>query len=172
MNVRRRQHPIATLVVMTVAVLVALSAPMSTLGLGKPGSAPLVADLEGQPLELARVGTLYCHDFDFPRIHCFRTAAALTTAVTPVLATSSVNYVLIFDYTTYAGAYMYISQDYSILAVIGWNDRISSFKAVNSQSGTFYGDWLYGGSQYGFCCNQNVSSLGSYNDTFSSVARI
>ena len=56
-----------------------------------------------------------------------------------------------------------------MLAWIGWNDRVSSFKGKNAQTGTFYTDWFAGGSGYGFCCNQQVSSLGGFNDTFSSV---
>jgi hypothetical protein len=71
----------------------------------------------------------------------------------------------------FSGASMYLAADYSMLVGIGWNDRISSFKAVSGQSGTFFVDWLYGGSSYSFCCNQNVASLGAFNDTFSSVRR-
>ena len=66
---------------------------------------------------------------------------------------------------------MVVSQDYSMLATIGWNDRISSFIAVNAASGTFYTDWLYGGSTWSFCCNQAAMSIGAFNDTFSSVKR-
>ncbi len=140
---------------------------------GRP-TAELSADLDGRPIELESVGRYYCHDFDHPRIHCFSGPAALSSAIEPlvgVLAATSTNYVLIFDQAAYAGAYMYVSQDYAILAFIGWNDRIGSFKAQNYGSGLFYTDWLYGGTTYSFCCNQNVASLGSFDNTFSSVHR-
>lgn len=64
---------------------------------------------------------------------------------------------------------MHMSENYSLLSLIGWNDRISSYVAKNSMSGAFWTDWLYTGVRYNFCCNQQVGSLGSYNDTFSSV---
>jgi hypothetical protein len=146
--------------------------PAATLAAQPP--AELSADLAGRPIELVSVGRYYCHDFDYPRIHCFRTPADLSAAMEPLaglLAATSTNYVLIFDFPAYAGSYMYVSQDYAILAFIGWNDRIGSFKAQNHESGLFYTDWLYGGSTYSFCCNQNVASLGSFDNTFSSVRR-
>jgi hypothetical protein len=151
----------------------------------------LRADLDGAPLKLAEVGNWYCHDFDYPVIHCFSDPAILESAVAPILgrsatgfgvgssaatasqasSTSGVNYVLVFDFTSYAGAYMYMSQDYTVLATIGWNDRISSYWALNSQSGKFWTDWFYSGSYYSFCCNQQVPSLGGYDNSFSSVFR-
>lgn len=41
---------------------------------------------------------------------------------------------------------MYVAADATALAIIGRNDRVSSFKGVNSLSGTFNVDWFYGGS--------------------------
>jgi hypothetical protein len=79
--------------------------------------------------------------------------------------------VTIWDGAAFSGAFMNVSQDYSVLATIGWNDKISSFKGRNSETGTFYTDWFYGGSFWAFCCNAQLSSLGSYNNTFSSVLR-
>jgi hypothetical protein len=60
-------------------------------------------------------------------------------------------------------------ENYDAVAIIGWNDRVSSFTVRNSASGRFYADWFAGGSPYSFCCNQQVSTLGSWSDTFSSV---
>ncbi len=87
----------------------------------------------------------------------------------PALAAAALDYVEVFENPSYGGASMYMAQDYSVLSLIGWNDRISSFKGLNGQAGIFYTDWLYGGSTWSFCCNQNISSLGAFNDTFSSV---
>ena len=64
-----------------------------------------------------------------------------------------------------------MSEDYSVLSLIGWNDRISSFKGRNSQLGAFYVDWFYSGTVWAFCCNQQVANLGSYSNTFSSIRR-
>jgi hypothetical protein len=138
---------------------------------GAPGPGDLRADLDGQPIPLAAVGRFDCHDFDYPVIHCFTESRALQAAVQPILSTSSVDYVLVFDYASYSGAYMYMSADYSALFTIGWNDRISSFQARNSESGQFWTDWFYGGSLWSFCCNSSYSSLGSYDNSFSSVRR-
>jgi hypothetical protein len=135
------------------------------------GKAELRADLNGAPIQLSRVGNYYCHDFDAPLIHCFSDSKSLQSSVAPIVATSSVSYVVIFDFTSYAGSYMYMSQDYSILGLIGWNDRISSFIVMNGQSGVFWTDWLYSGTRYPFCCGQAVPSLGGYDNTFSSVFR-
>lgn len=60
---------------------------------------------------------------------------------------------------------MYVAADDTALAIIGRNDRVSSFKGVNSLSGTFNVDWFYGGSSWSFCCSQSASSPGSFSDT-------
>lgn len=139
---------------------------------GRSGAAQrdtLIADLDGKPIAATDVGKWYCHDFEYPVIHCFSDPAQLDSSTKSLTAFASVTYVTVFEFTTYQGAFMHMSEDYSILALIGWNDRISSFQVKNSQSGAFWTDWLYSGTRYNFCCNQNVGSLGSYNDTFSSV---
>jgi len=129
------------------------------------------ADLDGVAIDLVTVGTHYCHDFAFPQIHCFSKAENLEAAVRPVIATAGVNWVAGFDYTSFQGPYMYFSQNYSVLASIGWNDRISSYVALNGQSGRFWTDWFFSGTSYSFCCNQQIPSLGSYDNTFSSVSQ-
>lgn len=127
-----------------------------------------VVDLDGRPIALADVGRYFCHDFAHPLIHCYTTSAALESAVGS-FATTSVSYVVVYEYPTYQGAYMYMADDYTVLATIGWNDRISSYRVLNSMSGKFWTDWFYGGTGYYFCCNSTASSLGSFDNTFSSV---
>ena len=132
----------------------------------------LVADLEGVPIPLVAVGKYHCNDFDFPAIHCFNAPAALGASVDVQIQLgllSGTDYVQIYQDAWFGGPSMVVSQDYAVLATLGWNDRISSFKGKNFQTGTFYTDWFAGGTAYGFCCNQQVSSLGAYNDTFSSI---
>lgn len=133
----------------------------------------LTADLDGHSIVLANVSRYYCHDLDYPRIHCFGTPAALNASplMRAAAVTAAVSYVTVFDGPTFSGTFLVISQNYDILALIGWNDRISSFVGKNSQHGSFYGDWFGGGSGYAFCCNQQTPILGSRDNTFSSVYR-
>jgi len=130
----------------------------------------LSADLDGKPIALDLVGKWYCHDFAAPKIHCFASAARLEAAVAPTLSASSLTYMTIYDYTAYQGPYMYLSQNYTALGAIGWNDRVSSFiVAYATQSGSFYTDWFYLGTRFDWCCGQGWASLGSFNNTFSSI---
>jgi hypothetical protein len=127
------------------------------------------ADLDGRPMKLADVGNWYCDDFSYPVIHCFSDPTRLQLRDAAILSATALVYVTIYDYTGFAGSFMQVSQDYTVLAGIGWNDRISSFKARNGLTGSFYTDWFYGGTGYYFCCYQQITSLGSYDNTFSSV---
>ncbi len=144
----------------------------------------LVAELEGMPIPVTSVGDYFCHDFDYPVIHCFRTEAALEEAVSNALSSAvaessdgtltiaAVSYVRVWEYASYAGNNAYLSQDYANLADIGWNDRISSYWALNSETGAFYTDGFYGGYIDYFCCNEKVSSLSStFDNRISSVRR-
>ena len=156
--------------------------PASARPVGQP--AELTADLDGRPIPLKEIGRWYCHDINHPAIHCFAnperlevsTEIALTERGTAAdagiaLAASTVTYLTVYEHSTYQGAYMHMSQNYSLLSLIGWSDRISSFKVRNSQSGSLWTDWLYSGTRYNFCCNQELGYLGNFNDTFSSVFR-
>jgi hypothetical protein len=42
---------------------------------------------------------------------------------------------------------------------------------VVARGGTFFVDWLYGGSQWPFCCNTQQPTLGGHDNTFSSDER-
>jgi hypothetical protein len=154
---------------------IGLLLPMPVFAASPSGG--LRADLDGRALDPVKVGRYYCQDFDYPDIHCFSTPAALEASVSPILSAASlstataVNYVIVYEFTSFQGAYMYMSEDYSILGWIGWNDRISSFKGLNSQSAVFWTDWLYSGTRFSYCCNVQYISLGSYDNTFSSVFR-
>jgi hypothetical protein len=150
------------------------------------------ADLDGRPIPAIQVGDWYCHDFDYPLIHCFRTAADLDAAVAslgyeslgPGVSTMdgtssvspsgvlAVSYVRVFVDAGYAGSSAYFSVNYTNLGVIGWNDKISSFVGLDSATGQFFEHIYYTGFIFGFCCNTQVSYVGnSSNDRFSSVRR-
>jgi len=131
----------------------------------------LTADLGGAPIPLREIIKYHCQDLDYPRIHCFTSEASLEVSAAALLSTPSSAYVIAWDQPTYAGSSFIFTQDYTALALIGWSDRISSFKAQNSQTGHWYTDWFYNGSSWYICCNAQQSSLGSFNDTFSSVHR-
>lgn len=165
----------AALVLLTAVLLV----PPATV---TAAAAPTVvtADLAGRPIALESVASFHCHDLDFPRIQCFGTAEARDAALAleadvgsfGPLGATAVSYVIVWENASYGGTSLVVSQDYASLTFIGWNDRISSFKAQNGETGSFHWDWFYGGgTPYTFCCNQNVSNLGTWNDNISSIRR-
>ena len=140
----------------------------------------LRADLNGRPIDPAQASSYFCHDFDFPEIHCFSTPSELEAAVAEPASASSQNlviaafgpsdYVTVYSSPGYGGSFAHLSQNYDALATIGWNDIVSSYKARNNRTGTFYEHWFAGGTRKNFCCNQNVPSLAAAVDnTFSSV---
>lgn len=145
---------------------------------GAVDDGPRSADLDGKPIALSSVALYHCHDLDVTVIHCFRRAAERDASIENAsaglggaLAVAAVVYVTMYENASYGGASMAVSQDYDILATIGWNDRVSSYKGRNAETGRFYVDWFAGGISDSFCCNQWVSTLGSFNDAFSSVYR-
>ena len=142
----------------------------------------LRADLDGRPISPDQASSYYCHDFDYPWIHCFSTPAGLDAALAEPMMESSqgavaaafgpADYVTVYSSPSYAGSFAHLSQDYDALATIGWNDTISSYRARNNRTGAFYEHWFAGGAKRTFCCNQNVPSLPSgVDNTFSSVYR-
>ena len=147
----------------------ALAGPAQTLA-ADPEPA-LTATLDGRPIPLEDVGKYSCDDFSYPEIRCWSTRVLADGRALLVTLLTSTDYVTIYDGTSFTGASMNVSQDYSALFSIGWNDKISSFKGRNSETGTFYTDWFYTGTFYAFCCNTQVASLGAFNNTFSSIIR-
>jgi hypothetical protein len=152
-------------------VAASLLASPATAAAASEASRQAVAYLDGSPIKLKDVANWYCDDFSYPVIHCFRDAQHLEDRRETMLAATAVNYVTVYDYASYAGSYMHMSQDNTTLVFIGWSDRISSFKGRNNEDGHFYVDWYFGGTAYYFCCNQLAASLGSFDNQFSSVHR-
>lgn len=140
----------------------------------------LVADLNGRAIPVEHVGRYNCHDFDYPTLHCFHSERELEASIADrssgsleVLAVTGITYVQVWEHQSYSGNTAYLSNDYGDLGSIGWNDKITSFAAKNSQSGAFYEHNWYSGFIYSFCCNSSVSNVGSsYNDKFSSVRNL
>jgi len=131
----------------------------------------LTATLDGRPIPVEDVGKYDCDDFSYPEIQCWSTRVLADSRALLVTLLTAVDYVTIYDGTSYTGASMNVSQDYGTLSTMGWNDRISSFKGRNNEAGSFWTDWFSNGTRYAFCCNTQVSNLGAYSNTFSSVQR-
>lgn len=167
--------------------MIAVSLILLTAGVYVPDPAGatsepvIVADLGGRPIPAVDVGQYHCTDADFPRIHCYRTAAELEAAVAARSAaptspgsaaalTSGTNYVRIFADRDFQGASAYLSTAYDDLSVIGWNDRISSFQGLAGTGGTFFQHIYGGGFAYPFNAYQPVTYVGdAANDQFSSA---
>lgn len=165
------------------ALLAPVAVAIDEEGSGAPAGAYAV--LDGRPLKLKDVSKFYCHDFDYPKITCSRdplvAQESVAEAVEEIEAVALADglmeeeelaaYVTVYDYTTFAGSWMTIYNDYDALFWVGWNDRISSYRGRYYNSGTFYTDWYGGGTADWFCCNTYVSSLGGLDNSFSSVYR-
>lgn len=159
----------ARLIGMVVGALISVVASVPVEA--RPARGGMSADLDGVPIKLEEVGSWFCDDFSYPAIHCFSSPAKLESRATQILAVQAVDYATVYELPLFAGSYMHISQDYTALFTLGWDDRISSLKGRNGQTSHFYVDWFYGGATYAVCCNSQVGSLGSRDNTFSSVHR-
>lgn len=137
----------------------------------------VVATLDGRPLAVVDIPDYQCHDLEYPVIRCFRKGVdrdlsmSIDLGVAQLSLATSVVYVTVYDSPNFAGSSFSISQNYDALATVGWNDRVSSFRVRNSVTGRFYVDWFGGGGSWAFCCNYTYQTLGSYDNTFSSVYR-
>lgn len=164
-----------------VVAMLALSSGTPVSGASRANrSVAIVADVDGRPIKPAEISRYYCHDFDFPRIHCFAAGDRLRDAERARIATRSTLqtsvaanvFLTIFDGPNYSGAFMDVSQNYDALWTIGWNDRISSYKGRNLAKGDLWTDWFASGNGRLFCCNTNVASLAAgFDNAFSSVYR-
>ncbi len=147
------------------------------LGAGAPATAveaskeSMTAYLDGVRIRLGQVGAWFCDDFSYPAIHCFSNPIALQARTTMLLSLTAIDYVTVYENGSFSGSFMHMSQDYTALVTIGWNDRISSLKGRNRQTGHLYADWFYGGSSYSVCCNSQITALGAFDNSFSSVHR-
>lgn len=161
----------------SIRATVALAGLLAILGTASPRVAfggevkfDMTATLDGRPIALVNVVKYFCDDFAFPVITCSTTAAVIETRVSAAQV-AAVDYVTIYDAAGFGGSYMHVSQDYAALSFIGWNDRISSYRARNFETGRFWTDWYDTGTSWPFCCNQQAGSLGGYDNTFSSIQR-
>ena len=157
------------------SVALALGAVLASVGAVPAAAAGpperITAFADGRPIAIEDIPDYYCDDFSYPVIQCSSIPLVSESRAMTAALFSAADYVTIYENPTYVGSYMHLSQDYTALLFIGWNDRISSFKGRNSESGTFNTNWFYGGTSWSFCCNANVTTLNAYDNTFSSVRR-
>lgn len=167
-----------------VTLAVALQLIVTLLGLSTPATAASVqAVLGDRPIALTDVTRYHCHDAAHPMIHCFRSARqanvafhaavrAGRSAASVSLEALAITYIRVFVHSNYQGGSIYLSEDYDNLGTIGWNDVISSYKAMNSQSGSMYEHALRGGRVEHFCCNADVYYIGNWmNDRASAIEK-
>ena len=162
--------------ILAVLLLLAMTVPASAdPGVGGP---VIEADLNSVPIGVSQIPSFFCHDRDFPRIYCFTTARALERALagmvftSGLLTTAASDYVQIFAGTGTTGASTYLSQNYDTLALLGWNDRIRSYRGLNGASGVFWTDWFASGSALAFCCNVvDLSLPATFDRSITSVYR-
>lgn len=147
---------------LAIAFLLSLAGPATALA---GGEQEITADLDGVPIEIGAIPLSFCHDRAFPQIHCFATAsglqrnlATLDAAAGPLAASSS-DYVVVYAGTGGAGPSMHFSPNYDTLVVVGWNDRIRSYRGLNGARGVFWTDWFATGDDLAFCCNVLDPSL-------------
>jgi hypothetical protein len=159
-----------------------LGVVMLFAGILNPSSARAAgpyAVLDHGSIPLTTVHSYYCHDLEFPRISCFRTSsdlradeATVTSSGVSILSATALPYVRIFQDASFTGPWTDLSQNYDNLGSIGWNDRISSIKSLNSTAGNFWTDAVHSGWLYSFAAGAWVYYVGdAWNDHFSSVYR-
>jgi len=143
-------------------------------------------ELEGVSIPRTDAAKYHCHDRDYPVVRCFRTPQARdrdgATAeplgldaklATSVQATSSLFYVTFYEHANYLGASFTTSAQIGDLGVLGWNDRISSFKSLSGQRPKWWQDNNYLGTSWQWAAGAHVANVGDgANDRFSSVKNV
>jgi hypothetical protein len=172
-----RNRAIAIVCATTAAAMLLI--PASTAG---AGNGDLRALHGGKQIALMQVAQFHCHDASFPVIECFDTALErdLDFAVTPSGVTSeavsnapTASYVTWFDAINYGGSSFTASVSYSDLGVLGWNDRISSFKSLNGGRPKWWRDTGFLGTAWRWPAGAQVPNVGTdANDQWSSVANV
>lgn len=176
----------------------ALSAPSVAAASVQPSSTDPSGDsvrviYMGQPIEPTQASHHFCHTRDYPMVQCFDTQAEVDadlgwieprapgdpgSAAPASRSRSRVNgmspafvgpYTIAYWDANYGGTALTLYSAVPSLGAIGWNDSISSIKSTNCGIPRYYVDASYSGPFWQNGCNYWTSSLGEYNDTFSSV---
>jgi len=139
-------------------VLVLSLRPVYAPSAGAAGEPLILADLEGRPIPAVEVGRYHCEDFDFPRIHCYPSAAELERVVArrlaspppsdpePLATSGTLDDVRVAGFHAMQIAWKPAlrvdrpgpSSGHADLRAIGWNDRISPFQGLAGSGGAFF----------------------------------
>jgi hypothetical protein len=129
---------------------------------------------ESPRTEVRRTPDTHCHDLGPMALTCFPTEAERDAALgafagDDIVLASSSGYVVAYSSPSFGGSSVVLSQDYGHLGHIGWDDRISSYKAYTPLTGYFFEHTWYGGRAQAYCCNAQVTYVGdALNNRFSS----
>jgi hypothetical protein len=94
-------------------------------------------------------------------------------AISGALGTLAVNYVLFYEHSDYAGASGLVSSPVPDLSVVGWNNRISSFKSTNGGRPKWWDGTSYSGLNWQWGVSAWVPYVGDpVNDRFTSVQNV
>ena len=139
------------------------------------------ADLDGRPINPARSSSYFCHDFDFPQIHCFSTPGRLEAAMAqPASASLQGGLAAAFGPNDYVTVYssrpaMRARSPTCPRTTTSWPRSAGMTRSAHighgtTEKGPSIEHWFAGGSTKKFCCNQNVPSLpAGVDNSFSSV---
>src|SRR5258706_9678122 len=100
---RPRGRALAAALLLSIAnALGPMAATVARAAVVEVPSPGLAADLDGKAITLGQVGNHFCHDFAYPKIHCFSTARALEGVADSILAATAVSYVTMYDLPAFA----------------------------------------------------------------------
>jgi hypothetical protein len=158
---------------------------MSVVGGAVAGSesSDLRAQRGDKAIELSQVAQFHCHDGSYPVIECFDSALERDVDLLVTINMSAdgpipepppaTAYVTWFDAINYGGSSFTASVSYSDLGILGWEDRISSFKSLNGGRPKWWRDTGFSGTAWRWPAGAWVSNVGvDANDQWSSVANV
>ena len=163
-------------------ILSILVAAFSANNAAASNSPRQIAFFHGKEIPLSRVAQNHCHNALGSTILCFDSQAERDASLRRTIDAQremspasdlSVNYVTFFADINFGGASFTTADPISDLGSIGWNDRISSFKSLNSGHPKWWKDISYSGPAWQWVAGSWVANVGSdANDQFSSVQNV
>jgi hypothetical protein len=136
------------------------------------------ATYRGHTISLREVANYHCHTGRKNVISCFDTESDKDRSLDQLTAgsaslasaTSSTQYVTFYADINFGGASFTAVDPIADLGSIGWNDRISSFKSLNSGHPMWWKDAHFGNQNWQWVAGSWVGNVGAdANDQFSSV---
>jgi hypothetical protein len=151
----------------------------TTLPVAVTASTGVRATLDGNPASITKASEFNCHDRDYPVLRCFTTVAALEadeanppqSSVLGLVAPLTGPCIRAYKDQNYGGSRLDMYGDVSSFGTYGFNDAISSYQSVYSNSDvTWFDNNSYGGVSWTWPAGSNLLYVGSgANDRFSSA---